>query len=243
MLNEGRNGTYKLNLSPACKLSAGRDTAYKLTMALLKDGNMAVRIAACDALLRLVDDVSFFPDSFVAYLPEAMAGIFGLLDQAREVDTKLRVLNAVSIVMQGMGERVAPVVGGVLQAVPRLWEAAKQEQLLMGAVLVTITRLVEAMGDQVVTVIDFITGVIAFSTDVDAEYQLYTVEDGLELWWATARRLEAPHPPLLALFTNLVRVIQRDFDFLQLCMHVAESSLLCAPADRVRTQGEGLGRL
>ena len=41
---------------------------------------------------------------------------------------------------------------GILQAVPSLWEEAKEEELMMGAVLVTITRLVQAIGASVTAI-------------------------------------------------------------------------------------------
>ena len=168
-----------------------RDAAYGILCRLLRDSNLAVRLAACDALLKLVDDVSFFADSFDSHVVSAMEGFLGLLSTAREVwqilagtlqyfystdnrllkdqivlapfqlqrgilvstklqvDTKLRVLNVVSIVMEGVGEHIAPAVSGVVNAVPALWAEAQQQHLMKGAVLVTITRLVQALRSQV----------------------------------------------------------------------------------------------
>lgn len=96
---------------------------------------------------------------------------------------------------------------------------------MKGAVLVTITRLVQALGPEVVSIVDFVTGVVEFSADVVADHELYTLEDGLNLWLAVLRGLAAPHPPLLALYPNCVRVIERDFEFLQICMHITESQV------------------
>mmetsp|Transcript_18620 Transcript_18620/g.44316 ORF Transcript_18620/g.44316 Transcript_18620/m.44316 type:complete len:362 (+) Transcript_18620:1-1086(+) len=107
-----------------------RDAAYSVLLTLMGDENMAVRMAACDGLLSLVDDVNFYAEHFQTHLVKAMTLLFELIAAAREVDTKLRVLNTITILMAGMGERIQPVVQGILQAVPALWEEAKQEHLL-----------------------------------------------------------------------------------------------------------------
>jgi len=75
---------------------------------------MVVRIAAADALLHLVDDTGFFAEAFMPFLEEGFGGLFGLLNECAEVDTKLRVLNVISIVMAGMGTKIRPIVAGVV---------------------------------------------------------------------------------------------------------------------------------
>lgn len=60
---------------------------------------MVVRVSACDSVLHLVDDTGFYADMFVPHLESAFGGLFALLDQCQEVDTKLRILNVISIVM------------------------------------------------------------------------------------------------------------------------------------------------
>ena len=65
------------------------------------------------------------------------------------MDTKLRVLNVVTIVMEALGPRIAPVAPAILHAIPALWAEAQEQHLLKGVVLVTLTRLVQALGSQV----------------------------------------------------------------------------------------------
>ncbi len=76
-----------------------------------------VRIAAADSMLHLVDDTGFYADVFTPYLEECFGGLFGLLNACVEVDTKLRVLNVISIVMAGMGTKIRPIVAGVVRFV------------------------------------------------------------------------------------------------------------------------------
>ena len=200
-------------------------------LTLLADANVAVRIAACDGLLRLVDDVNFYSEHFEQHLVKAMTLLFELIGVSREVDVKLRVLNTVTILMESMGQRIQPVVQGILQAVPPLWEQAKEEHLLKGAVLVTITRLVQALRAEVASIEGFVTGVIQFSADVSAEHELYTLEDGLDLLLATLRNIAVVTPGLLQVFPNVLAVMQRDLEHMQVCMHITESFLLLAPAE------------
>ena len=192
-----------------------RVEAYAVLLELLRDADMAVRVNACEGLLKLVDDLGFHAEPFAPHLVPAVTALFDLFAAAVEVDTKLRVLNALSILMANMPEHIRPVVNGILQMVPRLWEEAQHEHLMKGAVLVTITRLVQALGPAVTGIESFVVGVIQYSADVTQEHELYTLEDGLDLWLAVLRNSPAPTPALLALLPLLVPVLERDFERLQ----------------------------
>ena len=99
-----------------------RDAAYQTAVALLSDSDFVVRVTASDAILHLIDDTAFYPANFVPHLEGAVGGLFRLLYDAAEVDTKLRILNVISVLMESMGPKVRPVVANVVQAVPGLWE-------------------------------------------------------------------------------------------------------------------------
>jgi hypothetical protein len=99
-----------------------RDAAYQTAVALLSDSDFVVRVTASDAILHLIDDTAFFPANFRPHLEGAVGGLFRLLYDAAEVDTKLRILNVISVLMESMGPKVRPVVANVVQAVPELWE-------------------------------------------------------------------------------------------------------------------------
>ena len=139
-----------------------------------------------------------------------------------QVDTKLKCLNCLTIIMNAMSGRIQPVVQGILEAVPALWEEAKEEHLMMGSVLVTITRLVQAMGASVTAIEAFVVNVIANAADVEAEHELYTLEDGLDLWLSFARNMPHASPALLSLFPLLVKVPPPEYS---LDAALVESSL------------------
>ena len=224
--------------------TAHRDVAYNVILALLRDPDMAVRVAACEGLLKLVDDVGFFAEAFDPHLMPAVALLFELMRAADMVDTKLRCLNLLTMLMNAMSGRLQPdVVQGVLAAVPALWEDAKEETLMMGAVLVTMTRLVQALGTNVTSIEGFIIEVIGTAADVESEHELYTLEDGLDLWLAFARNLPHASPALLALFPLVAKALARDFEHLQVCMHISESMLLLDGAQMVEVHGAMLAQL
>jgi hypothetical protein len=102
-----------------------------------------VRVSACDGLLKLVDDVNFLAQHFEAHLVETVSLLFDLMAQATQVDTKLKSLNVLTNLMNAMSDRIHPVVPGILAAMPGLWEQTKEEELMMGAVLVTMVRIVQ----------------------------------------------------------------------------------------------------
>ena len=66
---------------------------------------------------------------------------------------------------------------------------------------------VQALGAKVTSIEAFVVNVIANAADVDSESELYTLEDGLDLWLAVARNLPQPSAPLLALFPLLSKVL------------------------------------
>ena len=73
--------------------------------------------------------------------------------------------------------------------------------------------LEQALGAKVTSIEAFVVNVIANAADVDSESELYTLEDGLDLWLAVARNLPQPSASLLALFPLLSKVLARDFFF------------------------------
>jgi hypothetical protein len=220
-----------------------RAAAYRAVFVLMRDGDMAVRVSGCEGLLRLVDDVNFYAEHFEEHLVEAVSVLFDLLKQAQHVDSKLKCLNVLTLLMGAMAARIQPVVQGILQVVPDLWEQAKSEELMMGAVLVTLTRLVQAIGPSVASVQDFVVNVVTHAADVDSETELYTLEDGLDLWLSLARNLPHASPRLTALFPLLFKVLARDFEHLQVCMHIVESSLLLSGTEVVEVHGSPLAQM
>lgn len=90
---------------------------------------------------------------------------------------------------------------------------------------------------------DFVVSVVAHAADVDSETELYTLEDGLDLWLCLARNLPHASPSLLALFPLLLKTLARDFEHLQVCMHIVESMLLLSGAELVEAHGSALSHM
>ncbi len=90
-------------------------------------------------------------------------------------------------------------------------------------VLVTLQRLVHALGAESPATYPLVLPVLRLCTDPSQPDELNLLEDGLQLWLVALRHAPAPHPGLLGEpFPNLVAAMTKSTE------HIAVSCLLCA---------------
>lgn len=67
-----------------------RPILYQSLLELLSDTeDVAVRLAACDALSMTIDDFNFSADQFAPFVQSVFVLLFALLKEADECDTKV----------------------------------------------------------------------------------------------------------------------------------------------------------
>ena len=108
------------------------------------------------------------PLSLLQYLSNCTSFLFSLLHGVREVDTKMKVLNIISLLMERVGPGIQPHVPTLLQALPALWEESGGHNcsMLRSIIISTLTNITKGLGGASEGLHDFILPVILLATDV-----------------------------------------------------------------------------
>lgn len=224
----------------AVKLSAElRPQLYSSLLGLLGSGeDMAVRLAAAQALKHSVDDFDFSPEQLESQLGLCFGLLLHLLRDARECDSKMRVLSVASFVVERVGPAVRPHAVELVQCLPQLW--AEDHPMLRAAVVATLVPLVAALGPDNDSLAAFLLPVVATATDLDNDAHVYLLEDGIDLWMAVMENAAKMSPQLLQLWARVPALLDRTSEHLQLCLQITKAYLLLGPVQFLEAHGRQL---
>ncbi|KAJ1729547.1 hypothetical protein LPJ72_004918 [Coemansia sp. Benny D160-2] len=210
--------------------AAQRPHAYALLLELAgPDSPLVVRVEALASLLVCVDDWDFDAAQFSAhFLAPSLERIASVLAHVESADTRMRMVGFLSTLVQRMQRAVAPFADAIVQMVPRLWESAAGENMCQTAVLVLVTRLVEALGAQATRMQAFAAPLVAHSVDLATPAHVYLIEDGIELWRALLRNATDLDDSLLALALRIPPLLHTSTDLLRNTLRLVESYFLLA---------------
>lgn len=190
--------------------SSLRPSLYSVLTPLLGAGeHMAIRLTAAEVIRICVDDLDFSTEEFAPFLSECMGFLFQLLREAAQADTKMKVLNILSLLMERVGPGIQPHVPALIQALPALWEESGREncQMLRTIIINTLTNITRGLGVASSSLHDFIIPVIKLATDVKMTEHVYLAEDGLLLWLSVLKNSCSPSPGLVQLLGNMVGIL------------------------------------
>ncbi|MCO5560305.1 hypothetical protein L7F22_013917 [Adiantum nelumboides] len=203
-----------------------RKPVYASLIDLLADGDLAVQLAACRSLSHLIDDIHFYEKDFAAFVPVCLERLFQLMNRAQEFDSKLQVLNLVSLLIDRLGDSIVPSTKNLISFLPQVWQDSEGQSLLRIQVMVALQRLISALGPQSTVCYDFLFPILDYSTNINQPDELNMLEDGLQLWQITLKHAPVISPQLLALFPHLVAVMDRNSEHLQVAMKIIASYIL-----------------
>ncbi|KAG7300475.1 hypothetical protein JYU34_016106 [Plutella xylostella] len=103
--------------------------------------DLAVKLAAAEALRSTIDDFNFDVEQFRPFVPHVLSALYDLLVESEECDTKMHVLHVISFVMERGGAGGAG--GGLLAYLPQLWAHADSHSMLRAAVLANLLHLLK----------------------------------------------------------------------------------------------------
>jgi hypothetical protein len=217
-----------------------RKPVYTALMRLLADGDLAVQLAVCFSLQNLIDDVHFYEEEFVEYVPTCLGLLIQFMQNAQEFDSKLQIFNLVSLIIDRLGEKIVPCVEKILALLPRVWQDSEGQSLLQIQVMLALQRLLVALGPRSSICYDILFPILQYSTDVNQPDELNMLEDGMQLWQTTLRTAPVMVPTLMDLFPHLVSVMELNFEHLQAAMCIIESYILLGGADYLRLHASGV---
>lgn len=92
--------------------------------------------------------------------------LFRLLHDAKLADTKMQVLNVVSLLMERVGPGIRPHVPALLQALPTLWEESLQQNcdVLRAIIITTLVHIITGLGVASESLHSFILPVVNIAT-------------------------------------------------------------------------------
>lgn len=221
------------------KLSAElRPALYDCVLNLLNpEEDMAVRLTASMSLRHAIDDFEFSCEQFQPYLDPTFALLFNLLKEASECETKMHVLNVITLVVERVGQIISPHTDLLINYLPLLWQESEEHNLLRCAIVSTLVQIVKALGAVSADLNPFLLPVIQLGTDVNQSAIVYLLEDCLELWLTVLSNSPTMTNELMALFNNMPALLDYSSENLRCCLLIIHAHVLLSPEAVLRTHG------
>ncbi|KAF9164301.1 hypothetical protein DFQ27_002603 [Actinomortierella ambigua] len=208
-----------------------RPTVYGMLLHLMRaEEPLAVRLAAAMNQKVCIDDWDFEASSFAPFLEASVHALRQLMGEVEEADSRMKILSAMSMIVERMDEHIAPFAQQIIELLPPLWDAAGDQNLLQSAILVIMTKLVESLKSQSLGLHALVMPLIRMSVDPSQPAHVYLMEDGLELWLATLKSAQQATEELLSLAPAAVTLLSQGMDNMKMLLKILNSYMLLAPA-------------
>lgn len=215
---------------------------YCSLIRLLQDKNLSVKLAACRSLCLHVEDANFSEQEFVDLLPICFDSCFKLVEEVQEFDSKVQVLNLISVLI-GHVHEIIPFANKLVQFFQKVWEDASGESLLQIQLLIALRNFVVELGYQSPTCYNVLLPILHGGIDINSPDILNLVEDGMLLWEATLSHAPAMEPRLLACFPCLVEIMERSFDHLQVAVNIMEDYIILGGTEFLRMHASSVAKV
>ncbi|KAF8974448.1 armadillo-type protein [Flammula alnicola] len=207
---------------------------WEILVHLLQDrgsgSDAVVRLTAASALRECVDAVSFDANTFAPFLATAVPQLIQLMAEADTLESKRKVDQSLNTIIEQSGTLILPFMATITEPIPQLWVTAENDFLFKASLLVTVTKLVEAvkehsspLGRLVVPLIRESLSPQSFIVQLDA--------DGLNLWLSSLRNTVTissvdGSPCLRDIFPEAMGLLATNLDLLGSITRIIESYLL-----------------
>ncbi|GFY83795.1 ARM repeat superfamily protein [Actinidia rufa] len=187
-----------------------------------------VRLAASRSLCFLIEDANFSERDFSDLLPICWDLCFKLVEEVQEFDSKVQVLNSISILIAHVGE-IIPYASKLIQFFQKAWEESSGESLLQIQLLAALKNFVIALGYQSPICYNMLLPILRRGIDVNSPDEL--LEDSMLLWEATLSHAPSMVPQLLGYFPCLLEILERSFDHLKVAANIIEGYIILGGTD------------
>ncbi|KAM3737757.1 hypothetical protein ACB098_09G080300 [Castanea mollissima] len=213
---------------------------YCALIKLLQEKNLSVRLAACRSLCLHVEDANFSEQEFVDLLPICWGSCFKLVEEVQEFDSKVQVLNSVSVLIAHVSE-VIPFAENLVQFFHKVWEESSGESLLQIQLLIALRNFVVALGGQSPICYNMLLPILRRGIDVNSPDEL--IEDSMLLWEATLSHAPSLVPQLLACFPCLVEIMERSYEHLQVAVSIIEDYIILGGTEFLSMHASSVARI
>ncbi|EST07512.1 Importin-beta, N-terminal domain protein [Kalmanozyma brasiliensis GHG001] len=226
---------------------------YALLVDLLEDvpdqTDVAVRLAAARSISAIADALEFDADGFEPFLPEALRNLATLAaaSDLHEMESIKVCTDALSILIERMGPRIAPHADALVDLVPMLWQQDDPDCKARPSIIVFISKVLRAIemlpatgssGALMQKVHHMVSPIVRESLHPKVSHLL--AKDAISMLWIRALHstptMTQPLFSLLDLAKDLI--VQPDY-CVEMCRVVEEISLL-NPLEMLQTYGQDL---
>ncbi|GAA5991993.1 hypothetical protein JCM10908_000686 [Rhodotorula pacifica] len=207
--------------------ASSRSKIYALLVHLIgrnPSTDQAIRLTAARSLARC-DTWDFDQAAFLPRLPAAIDEVVQLLGEVSEPDSMMRLNQTLGVIIDRVREHIAPYSQQLAIILEQLWQTS-QESHFQTSILITLTKLCEALDEQSQPLQPQACPIIRASVDPTNPSYIYLQEDALELWQALLRRSSTLSAEMLSLLPLLVTLLAHGTDILPRCLAIFESYLL-----------------
>jgi hypothetical protein len=215
-----------------------RPVIYHLLVSLLQNvpgkTDAAVRLAAARSLAALADALEFDSDAFRPFVDDALTRLAKLSagSELHEMDSIKTCTNAMSILIERLGARVAPHLSSLASLVPSMWMYEDAECKAKPSVIVFVGKLVRSVelipeGNKGSS--ESLHGIVEVIVrdSLQPSNSSLLGKDALELWIRALRSASHMSDPLFRLL-NLLAPLLSQPDFCPEACRVAQESTLVA---------------
>ncbi|KAK9247449.1 armadillo-type protein [Lipomyces tetrasporus] len=189
-----------------------------------------VQLTAAMALKSAVDEWDFKLDVFLPYLELFLTRLIDMMAKVDMFETKLSLLQVISVIVEMAEMRIIAFADKIVALLPSLWEQAGDEHILKGAILQTLTNLIQATGKQSYKFHQLYVPLISGIVDPKSDLHVYLNEDALLLWQTTIANAPSATPELLGLLPILIKSLDQGTDTLRMELVILEGYVLLAPS-------------
>nr|DAD26262.1 TPA_asm: hypothetical protein HUJ06_027730 [Nelumbo nucifera] len=217
-------------------------SVYCALIRLLQGKDFAVRLAACRSLCFLIEDANFSKNDFADLLPACWDLCFKLVEEAQEFDSKVQILNLISVLIAHVDE-VTPFANKLVEFFQKVWEESTGESLLQIQLLIALRNFVVVLGYQSPICYNMLLPIVQRGIDINSPDELNLLEDSVLLWEATLSHAPSMVPQLLGFFRYLVEIMERTFDHLQAAVNIIEGYIILGGTEFLNMHASSVAKL
>ncbi|CAN4115888.1 unnamed protein product [Withania somnifera] len=217
-----------------------RRAVYCALIRLLQDNDLCVRLTACRSLYFHIEDATFNENEFLDLLPVCWDLCFKVVDEVQEFDSKVQVLNTISVLIARVTE-VTPYANKLMLFFQKAWEESSGESILQIQLLTALKNFVVALGYQSPKSYSMLLPILQSGINVTSPDEL--LEDCMQLWEATLINAPSMVPELLGYFPCLVEILERSFDHLKVATNIIEDYVILGGREFLSLHASGVAKL
>ncbi|KAJ8533088.1 hypothetical protein K7X08_015977 [Anisodus acutangulus] len=217
-----------------------RRAVYCALIRLLQDNDLCVRLTACRSLYFHIEDANFNENEFLDLLPVCWDLCFKLVDEVQEFDSKVQVLNTISVLIAHVTE-VMPYANKLMLFFQKAWEESSAESILQIQLLAALKNFVVALGYQSRKSYGMLLPILQSGINVTSPDEL--LEDCMQLWEATLINAPSMVPELLGYFPYLLEILERSFDHLKVATNIIEDYVILGGREFLSLHASSVAKL